>query len=200
MIRNNLSSRPFYNERAVNVWLVGLAVVVAAATLFNVTRARNNSGSNAELAAQASRDEARATELRRTAAQLRASLDRRQIDAVSEEARQANDLIDRRTFSWTALFNRFETTLPDEVRITAVRPTLDQDRRILLSVTVLGRSVNDIQQFMARLDDTGVFKDLFSTQDRPNEDDQIESVLEMIYIPEAAKTPDAPKSPEGPKP
>src|SRR6185503_3105834 len=90
MIRNNLSSRPFYNERAVNIWLLGLAVVVAAATIFNVTRARANSGTNTELASQASRDEARATELRRTAAQLRASLDRRQIDAVSDEARQAN--------------------------------------------------------------------------------------------------------------
>lgn len=187
MIRHNLSSRPFYNERAVNLWLLVLAVAIAAATVFNVTSVRDDSGSNTELASQASRDEARATELRRTAMELRASLDRHQVDAVSEEARQANDLIDRRTFSWTALFNRFETTLPDEVRITAVRPTLDRDRRIVLTVTVLGRTVNDIQQFMAHLDETGVFKDLFSTQDRPNDNDQIESVLEMIYIPGAGR-------------
>jgi Tfp pilus assembly protein PilN len=187
MIRTNLSTRPFYNDRAVNLWIVLLAVLVVSGTIFNISRARSNSGSNTELALQASRDEERAADLRRTAAELRASLDRRQIDAVSLEARQANDLIDRRTFSWTALFNRFEATLPAEVRITAVRPTLDRDRKIVLNVTVLGRTVNDIQQFMAQLDETGVFKDLFSTQDRPNEDDQIESTLEMIYMPEAAK-------------
>ena len=40
------------------------------------------------------------------------------VDSVSVDARQANDLIERRTFSWTELFNRFEHTLPDDVRIT----------------------------------------------------------------------------------
>ena len=187
MIRTNLATRPFYNENAINFWIIVLAALVAAATLFNVSRARANAGSNTELVTRAAQDEERATELRRSATQMRASIDRRQIEAVSVEARQANDLIDRRTFSWTALFNQFEMTLPDEVRITAVRPTLDRDRRIVLVVSVLGRSVNDIQQFMARLDDTGVFRDLISTEDRPNEDDQIESTLEMIYLPGAAK-------------
>lgn len=186
MIRTNLSTRPFYNERAVNLWLLGLAVIVAGATIVNVTQAQSASGSNTELATQAARDEVRATEIRRAAIQLRASLDARQIDAVSTDARQANELIDRRTFSWTALFNRFETTLPDAVRITAVSPSLDRDRRILLSVTVLGRTVDDINLFMENLDKTGVFQELRSAQERANEDEQIVSVLEMIYTPEAA--------------
>ena len=121
-----------------------------------------------------------------TAAQLRASLDAHQIETVSGDAREANDLIDRRTFSWTALFNRFETTLPDDVRITAVRPSLDREHRIVLTVTVLAKSVSDITEFMSRLDETGVFRDLFSTQERPNEDNQIESILQMVYTPEHA--------------
>ena len=56
-------------------------------------------------------------------------MDLQQIELASTEARQANELIDRRTFSWTDLFNQFETTFPDDVRITAVRPTLDEKRR-----------------------------------------------------------------------
>ena len=187
MIRTNLSTRPFYNERVVHVWMLGLALLIVAATVFNVARARGDSGSNTELASQASQDEARATGLRASATRLRASVDVRQIDAVSIDARQANDLIDRRTFSWTALFNQFETTLPDDVRITAVRPTLDRERRIVLTVTVLARSVDDVNQFMERLDVTGVFQELRSVQERTNEDEQIESALEMIYTPERAK-------------
>lgn len=184
MIRTNLSTHPFYNQRIVNLWLVVLTVIVVAATVANVVRVRYDSGSNSELASQAQQDEARAVELRRTAAQLRASIDAKQVATVSGDAREANDLIDRRTFSWTALFNRFETTLPDGVRITAVQPTIDRDHRIMLTLTVLARSVNDVTEFMSRLDETGAFRDLFSTQERPNEDNQIESTLQMIYVPE----------------
>jgi Tfp pilus assembly protein PilN len=187
VIRTNLSTRPFYNESIVNLWLLILALVVAAATTANVLRVRYDSGSNTELASQAQQDEARAAELRRTAGQLRASLDAKQVAALSGDAREANDLIDRRTFSWTALFNRFETTLPDDVRITGVRPTLDRSHRIVLTVTVLAKSVNDITEFMSRLDETGAFRDLFSTQERPNEDNQIESVLQMLYVPARAQ-------------
>ena len=99
MIRTNLATRPFYNERAVHVWLLGAAILVVAATLFNGWRILHYSGSNTELAAQAARNEARARELRADAARLRASVDPRQIAAVSADARQANDLIVRRLFA-----------------------------------------------------------------------------------------------------
>jgi Tfp pilus assembly protein PilN len=187
VIRTNLATRPFYNERLVNLWLLLLAAVVVAATLFNITRARSDSGSNTELASQAAENATRTNELRRTATALRATLDAKQLEAVSADAREANNLIDRRTFSWTALFNRFETTLPDEVRITSVRPTVDRDHKITLTISVVARSVNDVDQFMSRLDETGAFKELYSTEERPNEDNQIESVLTMVYVPEARK-------------
>ena len=133
---------------------------------------------------QASNDEARAAELRAQRPQkLRASVDTRRSIRVSVDARQANELIDRRTFSWTELFNRFERTLPDDVRITAVRPTLDRDRRIVLTVTVLARSVDDVNQFMENLDQTKAFFDLHSRQEQTTDDGQIESALEMIYQP-----------------
>ena len=187
MIRTNLATRPFYNERLVNLWVLALAAVVVAATVFNVTRARSDSGSNTELASQATQNVARTSELRRTAAGLRASLDAKQLDAVSADAREANNLIDRRTFSWTALFNRFETTLPDDVRITSVRPKVDRDHKVTLTISIVAKTVNDVDQFMSRLDETGAFKDLYSTEERPNEDGQIESTLAMVYVPEAPK-------------
>ena len=123
-MRTNLSTRPFYNERAVRAWLLLLAAVVAAATIFNVSRVLHYSRSDTELALRASQDEAAAAALRATASRERASVDTRQIASASNDARLANDLIDRRTFSWTELLNRFETTLPPEVRLTSVRPRI----------------------------------------------------------------------------
>jgi Tfp pilus assembly protein PilN len=198
VIRNNLSTRPFYNLAAVRAWLGTAGFVVLAATAFNVSQVLRSSNTNTELVTRAANDEARAVQLRRDAQKLRASVDTAQVDAVSVDARQANDLIDRRTFSWTELFNRFERTLPDDVRITSVHPTVDRDRRIVLTVNVLARGVDDVNQFMENLDRTNAFLELRSRQEQMNEDGQIESSLEMVYQPhaEAPAEPPAGKSPD----
>lgn len=191
MIRNNLSTRPFYNTAAVRVWLGVAAAVVVLATGFNAVQVLRYSNSNTELVTRAQNDEARAVELRRSAQKLRASVDVAQVDSVSVDARQANDLIGRRTFSWTELFNRFEQTLPDDVRITAVRPSVDKERRIVLAVSVLARSVDDVNRFMENLDQTQAFAELHSRQEQVTEAGQIESALEMVYQPDGAAPPAA---------
>jgi Tfp pilus assembly protein PilN len=186
VIKTNLSTRPFYNERAVHIALIVVAVVVAAATAFNVSRILRYSSSDTRLATEASRDEARAADLHQQAARLRASVDPRQVELASAGARHANDLIDRRTFSWTELLNRFETTLPDDVRITAVRPSVDREKGIILRVDVIARGVEDVQEFMENLDATGAFPDVRPPQDRPD-DDGLHATLEMGYVPAAGK-------------
>jgi Tfp pilus assembly protein PilN len=183
MIRTNLATRPFYNDRAVRAWLTVAAAVVAAATLFNVTRVLRYSRSDTQLATQAARDESRAQDLRQQAARLRATVDVRQIERASNEARQANELIDRRTFSWTELFNRFETTLPDEVRITAVRPRIEQGEGVMLEIVVLARNATDILRFMDNLNKTGAFAELQPVDERTDEDQGLlRSMLEARYI------------------
>ena len=67
-----------------------------------------------------------------------------------------------------------------------MRPTVDPDHKVTLTVSIVAKTVNDVDQFMARLDETGAFKDLFD-EERPNEDGQIESTLTMVYVPEAPK-------------
>ncbi|MGE0450196.1 MAG: PilN domain-containing protein [Vicinamibacterales bacterium] len=186
MIKANLATRPFYNDRAVRLWLVLAAVVVAAATVFNVSQVLRYSSSNTELEVQAAGEESRAADVRARALRLRNSVDATQVDAVSVDARQANELIDRRTFSWTELLNRFERTLPDDVRITAVRPSVDRERNVLVSINVLAKSVEAINQFMENLDATGSFVDLRSSQERATDDGQIESSLQSIYRPTEA--------------
>jgi Tfp pilus assembly protein PilN len=187
VIRTNLSTRPFYNERIVHIWLIVLAVVVAAATAFNASRVLRYSRSDTRLATQASHDEARAADLRQQAARLRASVDPRQIDFAAADARQANELIDRRTFSWTELFNRFETTLPDEVRIASVKPRVDRDLGIVLGVTVSARNVDDIKEFIKNLEATGAFVNIRPTDERIDENGMLVSFLEAVYLPSAGK-------------
>jgi Tfp pilus assembly protein PilN len=185
MIRTNLSTRPFYNERIVSIWLLVFLLVVVVASVFNATRVLQYSRSDTELGIQASRDEARAAELRKAAARVRTTVDPKQIAFASLEARRANDLIDRRTFSWTELFNLFETTLPDEVRITSVRPKIDKGQ-FQLTIAIVARGVEDVSQLMDRLERTGAFKEVGkSIEERVNEQGQILATLDVVYVPES---------------
>ena len=187
MIRANLATRPFYNERAVQLWLLLLALIVAAATVFNVVRLIRYTRTDSELRLQASRDEARAADLRAEAARLRGSVDLKEIELASTEARQANALIDRRTFSWTDLLNQFETTFPDNVRIVAVKPAVDDKGGLVLTINVIARSVNDVDELIGNLEATGSFTNLLSVQEHFNADGMLEATLEGHYVPRPAK-------------
>ena len=57
MLRGNLSTRPFYNERAVQALLGGLAVVLALLSLFTVWQFVALTGQQRELSARIARDE-----------------------------------------------------------------------------------------------------------------------------------------------
>ena len=188
MIRTNLSTRPFYNERAVQLVLLVAGLVVLAATLFNVTRILQLSRQDTQLATQAASDEARAKDLVASAARRRATVDPRALELASVDARQANDLIDRRTFSWTELFNLFETTLPDEVRITSVRPRIDPKRGTVVMVSAMARSVDDVNQFIDRLEATGAFTELVRRDEHLEEQESLwQATLEGVYRSEAVR-------------
>jgi Tfp pilus assembly protein PilN len=186
VIRTNLATRPFYNEGAVRLSLAAVAVIAVIATAFNVTRIAQLSRRDTTMATQASRDEAAASTIEGRAARLRASVDQRALSTASVEAQQANELIDRRTFSWTELFNRFETTLPDEVRFTSVRPRLDPKRGIVLTIIVAAKNVDEVNQFITNLQATGAFAQLEKRGDVVDEDNQLVSTLESLYTPSAA--------------
>jgi Tfp pilus assembly protein PilN len=195
VIRTNLSTRPFYNERAVHVWLLVLGVIVAAITVFNISRVIAYSQSDTALATQATRDEARVAEVRREAAGLRASVNLQQIELASTEARVANQLIDRRTFSWTELFNQFETTFPDNVRVTSVRPQLDEQGGVQLTITVVARSVDDVDELMRNLEETGRFRNFLSVEERFNDDGLLAATLAGTYTPMPAQAAGDKKAP-----
>jgi Tfp pilus assembly protein PilN len=182
VLRTNLSTRPFYNERAVHGLLAATALVVVALTIFNLTQivllTRHQSAHSRE--AQAA--EARATELRSHAAQTRQAISSKQLDSISTAAREANVIIGQRLFSWTDLLNRVEDTLPDNVRITSLRPRVDRDGTVTITMTVAGQSVDDVAVFMANLEKTTAFSEVFPLEDESAEDGGVRATIEGKYV------------------
>ena len=119
--RTNLSTRPFYNERARPRSVLALvSLLVLGLTAFNVVQVMRLTSRDSEVRRQADAAEADAARLRSEARVIRQTINRDQLAVVQAAAREANRLIDRRAFSWTDLFNRFEATLPGDVRIASV--------------------------------------------------------------------------------
>jgi hypothetical protein len=182
MLRTNLATRPFYNEPLVRVLLIVLAIVALALTAYNVSRIVSLSGGQGEAGLRADRAEARAAELTRAAGSIRATLKPKDLDAVASAAREANDIIAGRTFSWTDLFNQLEKTLPDEVRILSITPRVERDGRMMIAMVVVAQRAEDVDAFISQLEATKTFANLLSHQEAVNQEGMLETVMEGQYL------------------
>lgn len=183
MLRTNLSTRPFYNERLVHAIIAALSVVVLGVTAFNLWQVFVLSGREAQLQSRVAGSETKARALRSDAARVRSAIDPRELEAAAAAANEANAAIERRTFSWTDLFNRFEDTLPDDVRIASVQPKVDKNGVITITVVVVAKDVEGVNGFMENLESRGAFSSVISREDFVNEDRLIQATLEGRYDP-----------------
>ena len=205
MLRSNLSTRPFYNERAVQLLLLLAGVIVLALTAFNVIRIVSLSRQNTELSAHSVSDREEAERLRREAASIRGGINQAELKTIVAAAQEANVLIDHRTFSWTEFFNRIEATLPPDVMLTEVQPSFQEDQTII-SMTVLGRRTEDVAEFVQKLEATGVFKEPLARQGDRTEDGLERMQITSVYVAgeasgtasaQSASTPAAPAARAG---
>ena len=183
MLRTNLSTRPFYNVRAVQLALGLFAGLVLAVTLFNVVQILRLSASQRSLGSSAAQAEAEAQRLRGEAARVRAQINPQELKIVANAAREANTIIDQRAFSWTELFAQFEETLPPDVRITAVRPRLERGGNFIVAIGAEARRAEDLDAFIEALENKGAFHNLLAVQEQTNEAGLLEAVVEGTYVP-----------------
>jgi hypothetical protein len=181
MLRANLSTRPFYNDRLVRVVLALVSIAAVALSAFNVSAVIRLRSRDAEVRQQTEAAERDANRLQAEARRIRQTINREQLAAVQTAAEEANRLIDQRAFSWTDLFNQFEKTLPAEVRIAAVTPQVDTNGRMVVSVTVVSRRVEDLDGFIEALEKTGAFEGVLSRQEQAQEDGTLRSVIQGYY-------------------
>ena len=181
MLHSNLSTRPFYNDRIVRMGIGAVALIVIGLTVFNAVRGWQLRSANRELGVVVQQSEREASALVLEAQAIRESINNERLSLVQAEARVANELIDRRAFSWTELLNQFQITLPGDVRIAAVQPQIDADGRLLLAVTVVSKRIEDLDEFIEALEKTGAFSGVLSRSDSAEDDRTLLSILQGYY-------------------
>jgi hypothetical protein len=188
MLRSNLSTRPFYNERLVHLALALVGVIVAVITVLNVVRVVQLSRQNTTLTARIRDDRAAAEDFGRRARETRLGIDQKELKVVVASAQEANELIDSRTFSWTGFFNYIEATLPPDVMLVSVRPTINEGKT-MITMGVRARRSPDIDEFIEKLEATGAFENIFPMQQTTRDDGLIDAPVQAEYAPSADATP-----------
>ena len=188
MLRGNLATRPFYNERIVTLLVALVAAVVLALTVTNVTRLLQLSSKRSALRGQIAADEAAAARIRQTAANVQKGVDRTALVSLAGSAREANALIDERTFSWTALLTYIESAIPMGVHLTSITPEFKKGD-IIITMMLVGRQAEDVTNFMSALEDTGAFYDVQNTVVGATEENFDRVTIKGLYLPPAPTKP-----------
>lgn len=195
MLRTNLSTRPFYNIRAVQVALGALALLVVVLTLLNLVQLIRLTSSGRALGARAEQAEADAQRLREEARRIRSQIDARELNEVAAAAEEANSIIDLRAFSWSDLFSQLETTEPENVRLTSFQTQEDRSGKLIVNLRVQARRVQDLESFIDALEKTGRFHEVLAAEEQTTPEGLINALVESVYSPPLAETTAAPQTP-----
>jgi len=181
MLRGNLSSRPFYNERMVSMVVMGAALLGIVLTIFNITALSRLSGERSKQQAEEAQSLSEAERVQQSAQKLEQSLDKSNLLVLADATREANWLIDQRTFSWTEFLGFIERTLPRDARLISVAPRVERNVfKIVMLVNT--KQTGDLKTFMEALEATAAFKDLLPTDQTRLEDGTLSVTLESTYV------------------
>lgn len=182
MLRTNLATRPFYNERIVHVVLGAVALVAVLALVTSAVRLSALFREQTALTTAAQEDEQRADEILDETAELQRAAGAAELDVLAAASREANRLIDQRVFSWTEFLNRIEATLPNDVMLTSLRPDV-ADRVVGVQIGIISQSVDAIDRFIERLEGTGAFVDVLSREEEITDDGLYRAILYGRHVP-----------------
>lgn len=182
MLKGNLATRPFYNERLVTLALVLVGVVAAALTYFNVQEFRALADQRSSLQAKVDVNEQQTARLAGEANAVRSRVDLQALRALAAGTREANDLIEQRTFSWTVLLSVLEKTLPLDVRLLAISPKIDKGNT-KITMTAVAKRYENMKEFVDALwNAQGMFYSVLVVGQQRNDDGTYNIVVEAYYL------------------
>lgn len=198
----NLASQPY--EDAGQFWMrwgtaVGaiglLTLVLLALDVTGWMNARRDRSAIAEKRALiAERDQIRS--------QAEAFLNRPENRTTRDESQFLNQLIQRKSFSWTRVLENLEKVMPPRVHLVAISPHLDDDNQLELKMTVAGDSRDRAIELARRMEDSRRFAQTTIMSETHNDSkggDTEQFEIAAIYIPEQISTEADAEPAAGPK-
>ena len=202
----NLSSQPFVNSRPVRrlvlvLWC--LSALVIAADLFLYARYFSGQQSRRDRLDALIQQEGSARE---RLAELERELAGFDLDWQNRQVEFLNLRIAKRVFPWSRLFDRLTEVLPEQVRLTRLRPEIVRlsgsgglDQVVSLEIRAEAGSEEAMLDFVSRLFEHPAFRDPNLASETRRSDSSITDFdLTVAYLPARAKeAPPAAAAAEG---
>jgi type IV pilus assembly protein PilN len=177
--RTNLSSGEFARSRLVAATLYALAlvgIVVAIGLVWWATGLRREATALEENVARAHRQSSRLREELRQAGF--APDDSAAVERLVRQVDGLNQIIDAKSFSWTALMNDLEAVVPRNVSVKSIRPDL-KTKKVTFDGVAL--TLQDVTALMTALQTSGRFGDVFLQQQKATDENRTEFAIECVY-------------------
>src|ERR1700727_1560926 len=188
----NLASQPYEDAR--QFWMRWGTALAAVAILTLALLTITVSGWFA-----ARRDHARIAELEASIAQrdlkrqqAEQFLNRPENRSTRDQSQFLNELIERKSFSWTRVLEDLEKVMPARVHLVAIQPELDEDNQLRLKLSVAGDSRDCGLELARRMEDSRRFAQthIVTENFRPAiSGDPFQFSIIATYVPEAIPIP-----------
>ena len=185
----NLASQPYEDAR--QFWLrwgtglVAAAIVTLVLVLGTITGwrdARRDHQKMADLRAQiAQRDRKRQ--------QAEEILNLPENRNTRDQSQFLNQLIERKSFSWTRVLEDMEKVMPPRVHLVSIHPELDAENQLALKLIVAGDSRERALELARRMEESRRFAQTEITREtvlQTTSGDTEQFDIEALYVPESA--------------
>lgn len=153
----NLASQPFRPNRPVIVGATLLSVLLLGLLGVLIFLARLDRAQFAESYREIGRVEAQVRALSAEQARLDAVLRRPENAEVLDRSLFLNNLLYRKGISWTRIFADLEKTLPHNVRIVSIRPSVNPRNEVTLDMVVGSESPEPMIGLLKSLEASPLF-------------------------------------------
>lgn len=163
----NLASQPFRRVRAMLLASAAVSLLLAGTLAAVVSLILAERAQMADVRHDVDRLNRRILQAGDEQAKLAAVLNKPENAEVLERSVFINTLLYRKGISWTRIFSDLEKTLPYNVKVLQIRPTLDDQNRVSLDMTLASESAAAATQAMKALEDSPMFGGVFSSSSTP---------------------------------
>jgi type IV pilus assembly protein PilN len=98
-----------------------------------------------------------------------------------------NDLFQRKSFSWTKVFEDLEQVMPARLHVVSIQPEMSPDNQLQIKLVVAGESRDRALELVRKMEESQRFQQTRIDQERfqPAAGDSVQFDISALYVPEA---------------
>jgi Tfp pilus assembly protein PilN len=185
----NLATRPYEDAR--DFWVrwglgVGLLGVLTLVLLVLAVRGWIDAGRDRQNISQL---QARITELDRERAKEQAELDMPANRGTRDQSQFINELIQRKSFSWTRVFEDLEQVMPPNLHVVSLKPEMNDRGQMQLDMAVSCNARAAAVELVHRMEGSKHFQSaqLVSESEKGDAGSGVIAYVISIYVPDSTE-------------